>query len=808
MTHWDPQHATKHESTHPPSTSPNPRRYGLALGFAALIGLMLVIAVIGLRHMGAGQQRLNRVVNQEMAKAQAAGEMRFSARERTTALQRMLFLSDPFERDEQFIIFNETAGKFVAARERLLTMTLAKEERALLRRLGSLVSVAAPLQEEVAILISAGRVADARRLLIDTATPAQDRVLETLSRLQRLSERRAATALAEASAAYRRDRTATISLSALVLMLGAGIAVGLLRSKAKGDMALHTEKERALVTLGAIGDAVIRSDRDGRIEYLNPCAEYLTGWCSTDARNRPTKDIVFLIREQGRGEPLDLVRDVLATGTPCHDLYQNVLVGRHGKRYSVEVSAVPIHDHAGAVTGAVIILHDVTEVRALSLELLYHATHDAMTGLLNRREFDRRVNEAMDATRAEGRSYVLCYLDLDRFKAINDICGHMAGDELLRQIGARLRDVVRPDDAVARIGGDEFAVLLHDCPLEKGVRIGEEIRRVIHEYRFVWDNKSFDVAASIGIVHVGASAGALHDILRTADDACRRAKAEGRNRVHIAEHLLMSANSKQDVSWAETLGAALVEDRFSLYGQWVYPLHGDIDRPSHCEVLLRLRGPHGEIVPPTAFLPAAERYHMMPAIDRWVVRHTLSALALTAAHTDERLFFNINLSGQSLCDADFLDFVLDQIRESGLAPERICFEITETAAIANMTSASGFISRLSKVGCAFALDDFGSGLSSFGYLKNMPVRYIKIDGVFVRDMGADPVDRAMVWCINEMARVMGIETIAEYVENETALQELRDIGVDYGQGALMARPWPLQELLPHTVAKTAPARAR
>jgi diguanylate cyclase (GGDEF)-like protein/PAS domain S-box-containing protein len=758
---------------------------------------MLLIAFIGLRHMEAGQRRLSHVVNQEMAKAQAAGEMRFFARERTTALHRMLFLTDPFDRDEQFIIFNEMAGNFVAARERLMATALSEEERALLKRLGTLTAVAAPLQEEAAALVAAGRVADAWQFLIETATPAQDRTLDVLSRLQRLSEQHATSALAEASTAHQRDRTATMTLSTLVLLLGVGIAVGVLRSKAKGDQALHDEKERALVTLGAMGDAVIRTDRDGRIEYLNPCAEHMTGWRSAEACSRRAKDIIYLIRDPGHGEPLDLIRDALATGEPCYDLYQNVLIGRQGERYSVEASTVPIRDHAGAIVGTVTILHDVTEVRTLSLELVYHATHDSMTGLLNRREFDRRVNEAMDATRNDGRSYVLCYIDLDLFKAINDVCGHLAGDELLRQIGTQLHKAVRPEDAVARIGGDEFAILLEDCPLDNGVRIGDEIRRVIHQYRFIWDNKSFDVAASIGIVGISPSAGALQDLLRTADDACRRAKAEGRNRVHVADHLIAPANTQLDISWAETLGAALVEDRFSLYGQWVYPLDGSTKRPSHCEVLLRLQGPHGEVVSPAAFLPAAERYHMMPAIDRWVVRHALSRLGPQA---DDHVFYNINLSGQSLCDPDFLDFVLSQFDESALPPERVCFEITETAAISNMTSASGFISRLSEIGCAFALDDFGSGLCSFGYLKNMRVRYIKIDGVFVRDMENDPVDRAMVWCINEMARVMGIKTIAEYVESEAVLQELRDIGVDYGQGWFMARPWPLQELLPPAAA--------
>lgn len=800
MIHTDMAGTIQHGSTHFPATSPSPRPYGLALGFASLIALMLLIAVIGLHHMEAGQRRLNQVVNQEMAKAQAAGEMRFFARERTTALQRMLFLTDPFDRDEQFIIFNEMAGNFVAARDRLSAMALSADEQALLRDLGALTSVAAPLQEQAAALIAAGRTADAWEFLSRTATPAQDRTLDVLSRLQRLSEQQAALALAEASTAHRRGRTATITLSALVLMLGAGIAVGLLRSKAKGDQALHGEKERALVTLGAIGDAVIRTDGNGLIEYLNPCAEYMTGWHTVDARGRRARDVIPLMREQGLAEPLDLIHGVLDTGEACYDLYQNVLIGRHGDRYSVEVSTVPIRDHADAVIGTVTILHDVTEVRALSLELAYHATHDAMTGLFNRREFDRRLNAAMDASRSSGRSYVLCYLDLDLFKAINDVCGHVAGDELLRQIGARLRDAVRPEDTVARIGGDEFTILLEDCSLDKGVRIGDDIRRVIREYRFIWDNKSFDVGASIGIVGIGPSAGALHDILRTADDACRRAKAEGRNRVHVARHVLPSANTTLDIRWAETLGAALVEDRFSLYGQWVYPLQGRVNRPSHCEVLLRLHGPDGEVMSPTVFLPAAERYHMMPAIDRWVVQHALSVLVPHVSRTDDNVFFNINLSGQSLCDPDFLDFVLTQFHESKLPPERVCFEITETAAISNMTSASGFIAKLSEIGCAFALDDFGSGLCSFGYLKNMHVRYIKIDGVFVRDMGTDPVDRAMVWCINEMARVMGIETIAEYVESEMVLDELRDIGVDYGQGMHMARPWPLHELLPRAAA--------
>jgi diguanylate cyclase (GGDEF)-like protein len=447
----------------------------------------------------------------------------------------------------------------------------------------------------------------------------------------------------------------------------------------------------------------------------------------------------------------------------------------------------------------VIVLHDVTELRALSHELVYHATHDALTGLLNRREFDRRLKEAMDTTRRDGRGYLLCYLDLDLFKAINDVCGHLAGDELLRQVGMRLRNAVRPADAVARIGGDEFAILLEDCVLAEGEQIGDEIRRVVREHRFTWDNKSFDLGVSMGVVPISASAGTLQDVLRTADHACRKAKAQGRNRVFVVSGAL-AANPEMEVGWAETLGLALAESGFVLYGQWVYPLAATPTPPSHCEVLLRLRR-DGELISPNAFLPAAERYHIMPAIDRWVIREAFVTLSQHSLRADT--CFNINLSGQSLCDPDFLEYVLGQFEETGMPPARICFEITETAAIINMTSATRFIARLNDIGCSFALDDFGSGLSSFGYLKSLRVRYIKIDGVFVRDVADDPVDRAMVWCINEMAHVMDIQTIAEYVESEAVRAELRAIGVDFGQGLFLAEPKPLAVLLIGGDAQTA-----
>jgi diguanylate cyclase (GGDEF)-like protein/PAS domain S-box-containing protein len=775
------------------SSSSSPREYGLALGFAALLALMLVITVIAVSHMDTGQQRLDEVVRQEMAKASLASEMRFYVEQRRNAIDQMMLLSDPFDRHQQLLVFNDMASNFRGARERLVAMPLEDDERQLLNRLNELVAVAAPLQLQVVTLIATDRITDAKAFLFRTAKPAQDRAMQSLMTLQTMQEKHAALRVSAAAGEYRHSRATMLALSAIVLLFGAGIAIGVLRRKAKGDLALHAEKERALVTIDAIGDAVIRLNTAGGIEYLNPCASRMTGWSSAEATGRLARDIVHLAQDQDARVHTDVAQEVLVTGQPCVDIGEHTLIGRGGERHLVEGSVVPIQDDGERVMGAVVVLRDITEMRALSLELAYYATHDALTGLINRREFENRLKAAIETTRVDGSRHVLAYLDLDLFKTVNDICGHLAGDELLRQIGNLLRDSVGSDGSVARIGGDEFGLLLLNRSVDEGTHVCDGIRHLIRDYRFTWENKTFDIGASIGVVGIGPSVGTLHDILQTADGACQYAKAQGRNRVNVANHI-PRWGERSDIGWAEALSTALAKDQFVLYGQWVYPLGGE-SPPSHCEILARLRRPDGQCISPGAFLPAAERYHMMPAIDRWVVRETLSTLGTHGLSVDDPTLFNINLSGQSLCDPDFLDFVLHRFEESGLAPGRICFEITETAAISNMTSASRFMSRLSDIGCTFALDDFGSGLSSFGYLKKMPVSFLKIDGVFVRDVSDDPVDRSMVQCINEMARVMGIETIAEYVENEAIERELRAMGVGYGQGFLMARPRPLCEML-------------
>ena len=432
---------------------------------------------------------------------------------------------------------------------------------------------------------------------------------------------------------------------------------------------------------------------------------------------------------------------------------------------------------------------DISETKILSQQLEYQAKHDSLTGLINRAEFERRLRRILSADVPEGE-HALCYLDLDQFKVINDTCGHLAGDELLRRISYLLSTVVRKRDTLARLGGDEFAVLLEHCPMEQAKRVANELLDAIQSLSFVWEGKRFNVGVSIGLVPMQGDEGNLSDMLSAADEACYAAKDAGRNRVHIYHPDDVELSKRRgEMQWVGEINRALEEDSFCLAVQPMMYLGGDTDVQiqSHCEFLLRMRDEENNIIMPGAFLPAAERYNLSPKLDRWVVENAFGWL-LSHPEKTENLNCSINLSGLSLGEADFLDFLLAQFEHGGISPEKICFEITETAAIANLGNAIKFINALKEIGCFFALDDFGAGLSSFTYLKNLPVDYLKIDGSFVRDILKDPIDFAMVRSINEVGQVMGKKTIAEFVENDETLEALKEIGVDFAQGYGIGKP--------------------
>ena len=423
-----------------------------------------------------------------------------------------------------------------------------------------------------------------------------------------------------------------------------------------------------------------------------------------------------------------------------------------------------------------------------SVKLAYHASHDPLTNLVNRLEFEKRLALALHTAASQGRQHSVMYLDLDQFKIVNDTCGHAAGDQLLRQVGALLKEQVREGDSLARLGGDEFGVLLENCPMQEAIGIADKLRQCIADFRFISEGKSFSIGASVGVVQVADGMLNLTDILSAADAACYTAKEKGRNRVQFYRpHDSEVSMRRGELEWVPRLQRALQEGRFVLYSQQIMSIGGHYPQTSHHELLVRMVDEHGKVVPPMAFIPAAERYSIMPMIDQWVVQNAFAAISTLGPDCGT---FAINISGTSIGDERFLEFVREQFRNYVMPPRSICFEITETAAIANFDKAARFFGEMKSLGCLFSLDDFGAGMSSFGYLKHLPVDFIKIDGSFVKDVAHDPVAVAMVRAINDVGHVMGKKTIGEFVDGEIVLAALREIGVDFAQGNWISPPSP------------------
>ncbi|MDP2878960.1 MAG: EAL domain-containing protein [Sulfuricella sp.] len=558
---------------------------------------------------------------------------------------------------------------------------------------------------------------------------------------------------------------------------------------------VHREKELAQVTLQSIGDAVITTDDQERVAFLNPVAENLTGWTTAEARGLPLLEVFNIVNEHTRELVENPVDKVLRSGIIVGLANHTVLIARNGREHPIEDSAAPIRDRDGHILGVVLVFHDISEKRKLTHQLSHQARHDALTGLINRSEFERRLEDLLDSAASQHREHALLYLDLDQFKVLNDTCGHSAGDELLRQLTAQIQAKVRESDTFARLGGDEFGVLLENCPLDQAVRLANVLLDEVGAFRFVWLDKTFAVGVSIGLVAITATSGLSANVLSAADTACYAAKDKGRNRVQVySPDDIEMAERHGEMHWVARIAKAFEEERFRLHYQPIVQAGEDVpEQEQHFEILLRMLDEDNNLVPPSAFIPAAERYNLMVEIDRWVVSNAFNWLI---AHAERPVICAINLSGQSVNDDRFLGFLIDQIKGTGVPPHKVCFEITETSAISNLAKASNFIKTVKSLGCSFSLDDFGSGMSSFSYLKNLPVDYLKIDGSFVRDMINDPIDCAMVESINHIGHVMGIKTIAEFVENQAILDKLRTIGVDYAQGYGIAKPRPLEEMAP------------
>lgn len=551
---------------------------------------------------------------------------------------------------------------------------------------------------------------------------------------------------------------------------------------------LQQEKELFRVTLASIGDAVITTNASGNITYLNPIAESLTGWRNVEAQDMQLQTI-FNITDFFTQDPIENpIKSHLPWVKRHGDSQECRLIQKDNRECIIDYSVAPILDNESHIIGTILTFRDVTERRQLTQKLAYQAAHDHLTGLLNREEFEIRLTNVLNTAR-ENNPHALLYLDLDQFKVVNDTCGHSAGDEMLRQVTSLLHSKLRTRDTLARLGGDEFGIILEHCPQKEAIHIAHMLREMVQDFRFQWRDKTFTIGVSIGLFPINHSNISLSKVLSAADSACYAAKESGRNRVHTYQtndSILLKRSG--EMRWLPRLQRAIAEDRLCLYFQPIIPISKNTEHEKHGEILLRLYDEQGKLVLPGTFLPSAERYDQMIMIDRWVIKR---ALELFKTFPDQRTknIYAINLSFQALADENFLDFVVDHINTYKKDPSNLCFEINENAALADLKSVIRFIETLKELGCHFSMDDFGSGLSSFGYLKNIQLDYLKIDGRLVKDMNTDPIDRAMVEAIHKIGKVMNLKTIAEWVEDANTFQLLEEMGVDYVQGFWLAKPF-------------------
>ncbi len=593
----------------------------------------------------------------------------------------------------------------------------------------------------------------------------------------------------------------TTGFVVFAILLVAFFALRLLGQRQRVEGELLAERKKAEITLASIADGVITLTMKGEISYLNPAAEMILGSKTAELRGLPWSE-VFDLQNEATGERVtDFNNNTAETGG--RSSVDSVLITRDGRRVAVHYSAARMQQSAN-VGGFVLTFRDMHKERELRRRLAWKASRDDLTGLLNRSEFSRSIQEAIESIPDDTTHHCLLYLDLDEFKVVNDTCGHKAGDDLLRKVSADIKSQLRESDIVARLGGDEFGILLMECRRDKGTEVAQGLIDAINDKRFAYQGKVFHVGASIGLVSVTSRTTNLEDLLATVDAACYAAKEEGRNRVYVGQvDSDKISHRMEELRQASHIRHALKEGRLMLFRQPIVSARNPSDF-LHSEVLVRMVDRDGKLVVPGAFIPVAERHGLMKDVDRWILRHLFEiegknlrkwhAVTQDGERRQDAFLYSVNLSATSLTDSTFLDFVKEQMQLYRIPGRAIAFEITETQVITHLDKAADLIHSLKALGCKFLLDDFGSGMSSFGYLKTLPIDYLKIDGLFVKDILTDPIDRSMVNMINEIGHIMGLTTVAEYVENEEILREIQDLGVDMAQGYGISRPVPMEDI--------------
>jgi len=770
----------------------------LSMGFGVLLVLLIILTVLGLGRLDTLHERLQSIIHEQYGKSGQVLAMLRIAREQSRLMQNLFLATDQAERDEGSRRHRALAGEFSAAVQGLRAMDLSAGEQAGSKQAVEAAGRAAIVGDEIVGLLARNDTGGAAALMNHDGVILHDALQDALYLLLEANRASAVQLAAQARVSARNALLLLCGVGLLLFVAGVMIMVFVIRGVARTRQALMAKTDLAQATLRSIGDGVITADTDGRVAYLNPIAERYTGWSRNDARGQLLADVFRIINERS-GERLDPLAagSPPATGEPVNadDAVSVRLVDRNGRECPIRFSHAPIRSTTGAMMGTIVVFHDISHIRAMAQQLMWQASHDALTGLVNRREFERRLAGLLETAQAGTREHALMFLDLDNFKAVNDTCGHSAGDELLRELTSVMASRMRGSDTLARLGGDEFGALLESCPLDQALRIANAMRETIREFRFVWQDKTFGVGVSIGLVPITEASGNINQVLGHADASCYEAKNRGRDRVQVHRQREDGDDGlHHELRMVSQISEAFEKGHFRLYRQPIVPVGAAGSRVVNHEILVRMLDGSGNLLPATGFMPAAERYNLLTSIERWVIGSLLEHLhcewtrGALPAIAAERGYYAVNLSGASINDQSFPDFLGNLLTRYRLPAGLLCFEITETTAISNLKQAAGLMRDLKGLGCRFALDDFGTGMSSFAYLKHLPVDVLKIAGTFIQDVVNDPMDYAIVEAIGRIGHILGMQTVAESVENSETLLRLEALQIDYAQGYFVGLP--------------------
>ena len=767
------------------------RRF-ITFGFAVILSLSLVVSLYSYSRLTFLKTEIDLIASEHHVKTLLINSMHKIVSERSLTVHNIMHsvTEDPFRADEEFMHYNKLATAFVLTRDHYSDFPLRKEESELYQDTLKIIRESQPLQDELISNILDGYSNKNTQAMYDKDWKNEQRLYNNFNALLSNENELSLKAHANASEAYNEALRLLIIFSILTLVVSLMVAQYVVRRVARTEKALFEEKRQAEITLHAMGDAVVTTDLFGNILYLNPIAESIIGNSHEEIQGQKFSSIVHIMDRNKTPVTFQMEDKLTARNISLADA--TIINLQTQEEIPIEGTTSLMHDENSQIIGRINIFRDLSENRNLTDLVAWQATHDTLTGLMNRKQFEQLLNHKLEDAKTNNREHAFLYADLDQFKVINDTCGHTAGDTLLQQITKTLLTKVRLGDTVSRLGGDEFGLLLDSCSIDTAQRIAEEILQDIQKFRFPWEGVPYKIGASIGVLEINEDSVSVAKLMSDADAACYIAKEKGRNCAWVHHSNDKEVVHRRDEMVLTTqINQALENHRFSIYKQKIMSIKGTTQNNLY-ELLLRMQDEDGKEISPTAFIPAAERYSMMPEIDKWVIKAVFSILSLRKGNLLESEIVCINLSGQSLSQEKFLDFVEQEIRNTTVDPKNICFEITETAAIENLQSVTKFITVLRKKGCKFALDDFGSGMSSFTYLRNFTVDYIKIDGAFVKNINNDNISREMVKAMHNLGRVMNIKTIAEYVESDAILEELTKIGVDFVQGFSIHLPEPVE----------------